>query len=104
MQRTFKGGITATATMVALVAVLLAALLFVTGCASDSGNGGGDEQPYADVPADIQTLAGALDWLSENAADGGAYTVTLQANEPAQGCDLSYGDFHGIGQCAELLY
>jgi formylglycine-generating enzyme required for sulfatase activity len=49
MSKTFKGGITATATMVALVAVLLAASLFLTGCSSNSGGTGGDLDPGAPV-------------------------------------------------------
>jgi hypothetical protein len=99
MSKTFKGGITATATMVALVAVLIVASLLVMGCASDSGNGDGGTGGIRDdgytgipIPAEIQTLAGALDWLITNAVDLGAYTVTVKVNETIQSRGLNYGD------------
>ena len=53
---------------------------------------GGNEFRYKErlLPADIETLEEALDWISKNAVNWGAYTITLRANEVIKAQDLSY--------------
>ncbi|MDR0720787.1 MAG: hypothetical protein LBF78_14215 [Treponema sp.] len=55
-------------------------------------SGGEDDKPYTDIPipADIQTLADALVWISGNAEADGAYTVTVKAGETIPAQSLSY--------------
>jgi hypothetical protein len=55
--------------------------------ASATVTGGGNGE--GEVPA--TSLQAALDWLDSNAAQGGAYTITLQNNEAIAPRTLSYG-------------
>ncbi|GHU94193.1 hypothetical protein FACS189479_06610 [Spirochaetia bacterium] len=75
----------------AIVIAVLAFGLVLAGCATTGG--GREDNPYTGIPipAEIQSLAGALDWISANAVDGGTYTVTLKADETVQVRSFSYG-------------
>ncbi|MDR2053817.1 MAG: hypothetical protein LBP80_10415 [Treponema sp.] len=81
-----------------VLAMALTFALVPVGCATAKSGGGspaagGEDRPYTgiSVPAGRETLAGALAWIGENAAEGGAYTVTFKAGETIPAHRLSYG-------------
>ncbi|MDR2103836.1 MAG: hypothetical protein LBP42_07025, partial [Treponema sp.] len=71
--------------------IALVAVITFAGC--DNPTGDEEDNPYTEVPipdANDDTLASALAWISGNAVDWGAYTITLKAGETSAPRRLSY--------------